>query len=246
MPFILIVAGLVGLGRYLWIVRDRQQNPGQIGPLPPWADALTWGLGAGAGVAAVRSLVRAGWTPIPAAAATALGSAVVAAFPPPLRGIGTGGVIGSGAGLVATGLVPNWTLGMKPRLFVSHAFRDTPAYETVRALFTSANLSFFDHSVPVYEQFPTRSADRLRDELGEQIRGTSAVIYLAGPGVEMRPAVREEIEMAIAAEKPVLVVDQSPSCDSRLPAFLTAYPLKERTSLDADEMMNGLVRLLAT
>ncbi|RZO61681.1 MAG: hypothetical protein EVA89_11045 [Sandaracinaceae bacterium] len=162
----------------------------------------------------------------------------------PLAELGAGAFLGAGGAAITGAVSPNWRLGMRPRLFVSHSFADSDEYLQLTESLRDEGLDFFDHSVPVDQQFRTSSARVLQQRLQGQIRGTSALVYLAGPGVELRPCVRDEVSMAIDAEKPIIVVDSKPDLSSRLPANLSGYELKSRIALDEPGKLVGALAQL--
>lgn len=196
-------------------------------------DAALFAGGNVAGMEATLALVRRGNTPTEAAALVAGVGAVgaLAANDTPIAPLTHGVVTGAAAGGIGSALAPNWPLGLKPRVFISHAFAHTPQYLDLKEALQRGRLSWFDHSVPMYDQFETSSNRVLKEALRGQIRGTSAVVLLAGPGVAARPCIRDEIEMAIESLKPILVVDQSPNLASAIPPVLRSYPLVRRVAM---------------
>lgn len=209
-------------------------------------DAALFGTGTALGTASTVAMVRRGADPWTAGALTlgVGGVAMAATRETAVEPLAQGAMVGAGVGAIGTSLDPNWSLGVKPRVFVSHSFRDTLEYRELTQGLNSAGLSWYDHSVPVYSQFDTNSLPRLRGLLWGQIRGTSVVALLAGPGVSRRPCVRDEIAMATLLAKPIVVVDQSPNGDSPLPPELKTYPLVERVLLGRDGSLIGAMRRL--
>ncbi len=221
-----------------------------LGPTLPLAERLRhaalFGVGHALGGSTTLWLLRAGSTPLAAGAAVAgvgaLGCAVTTEAN--IREVVQGFTWGAGTYSVAASVNPNWPLGLRPRLFVSHSFADTSEYVALRNALDSAGLSWFDHSVPVFDQFRTRSPSMLRRLLGRQIQGTSALLLLARPGVLASPCVRDELRMAVDGRKPVLLVEPGEQL-RRLPARLRRYPFVERVRLSGSEVLAGLRRALS-
>jgi hypothetical protein len=220
-------------------------NP-EMSPEQRFWDAALFGAGTALGTASTVAMVKRGEHPATAGALTAgVGAlAVVATRDRVVTPLAQGAIFGAGVGAVGATIDPNWSLGLKPRVFVSHSFRDTSEYHELTGGLSSAGLSWYDHSVPVYDQFETTSSPRLRGLLWGQIRGTSVVALLAGPGVSRRPCVRDEIAMATTLSKPIIVVDQDPYGESPLPPELREYPLVERVLLGRNGSLLGAMRRL--
>lgn len=221
-----------------------------IGPAVPLAErvrqAALFGAGHAVGGAATRWLLRTGSTPLVAGSAVAAAGALggVAASGVEGRELAYGLMWGAGTYSVAASVNPNWPLGLRPRIFVSHSFADTSEYVSLRDALDAARLRWFDHSVPVFDQFQTRSPSTLRFLLARQIQGTSAVVLLARPGVLTSPCVRDELQMAVDARKAILLVEPGEKL-RRLPARLRRYPLVERVDLSGTEVLAGLRRVLS-
>lgn len=232
------------LGHYALASHERPE----VAPDARLRKALLFGGGVSLGAAATRELVRNGRHPIEAFALLAVAGAGVRKVTrdTPIETVATGAMWGSGAGAIGAAAKPHWAIGYRPRLFVSHAFRDTEEYLALRDTIDESGLTWFDHSVPVFDRFPTASPTALRAALRRQIRGCSALVLLAGPGVSRRPCIRDEVFMAMAGQKPVLVVDQDPAGTSPVPALLNGYPLMKRVTLDeASSIVRRLTSLLA-
>lgn len=221
---------LAGVLRYLW---TSGQAP-YLSPEDRLRDAILFAGGHRLGTELARRQIQGGRSPVAAFTRVGVPSllAMSAAAGHPLQPLAAGCSWGAASGAIAGEFDPNWALQLRPRLYISHAFRDTDELIELHEALAESGLSWSDHSVPVFDQFPTRSQRALQDRLRRQIRGTSAVIYLAGPGVERRPMPRFEVLTAMAYGKQVLVVDQDPLGRSRLPAFVRDYPLMRRVTLD--------------
>jgi hypothetical protein len=238
----LLLGAASGLGRAVYTSKT---NP-QMAPAERFWDAALFGAGTALGTFSTLGLVGRGLSPVLAGALTTGAGTLgmLAARNTDVEPLAQGAMLGGGVGTVGTVVDPNWALGLRPRVFISHAFKHTPELLELTGGLHSSSLSWYDHSVPVYEQFDTASASRLRGLLWNQIRGTSVFALLVGRGVARRPCIRDEVSMAMVLAKPIVVIDQNPDGSSLLPPELNGYPLLERVSLGRPGAVIGSIRRL--
>lgn len=96
----------------------------------------------------------------------------------------------------------------KYRLFISHSWAYTDAYEKLIKLLDNQNLSYYDHSVPFNDPLNTNGSDReLRAAIDAQIKGTSCVLILAGVYSTYSKWINEEIAIAKKYNKPIIAIE---------------------------------------
>ena len=94
------------------------------------------------------------------------------------------------------------------RLFISHSWAYSDAYEKIIKFFEDQNLDYYDHSVPINDPIHTNGTDKqLREAIDAKIKGTSCVIILAGVYSTYSKWIQKEIEIAVKYDKPIIAVE---------------------------------------
>lgn len=96
----------------------------------------------------------------------------------------------------------------KYRLFISHSWAYSDAYEKLIQLLNNQDLSYFNHSVPFNDPIHTTGSEQeLRVAIDAQIKGTSCVLILAGVYSTYSKWINEEIDIAKKYNKPIIVIE---------------------------------------
>ncbi len=93
------------------------------------------------------------------------------------------------------------------RLFISHSWTYSDAYEKLINILDSQNLSYYDHSVPKSDPIHTNGTDKdLYEAIKNKIAGTSCVLILAGVYSTYSKWIYKEIEISKAFGKPIIAI----------------------------------------
>lgn len=96
----------------------------------------------------------------------------------------------------------------KYRLFISHSWAYSDAYDKIIEMLTKQGLDFYDHSVPINDPIHTNGTDKqLRVAIDAKIKGTSCVIILAGVYSTYSKWINKEIEICKSYKKPIVAVE---------------------------------------
>jgi hypothetical protein len=94
------------------------------------------------------------------------------------------------------------------RLFISHSWTYSDAYEKLINILDSQNLSYYDHSVPKSDPIHTNGTDKdLYEAIKNKIAGTSCVLILAGVYSTYSKWIYKEIEISKAFGKPIIAIE---------------------------------------
>lgn len=94
------------------------------------------------------------------------------------------------------------------RLFISHSWTYTNAYEELINILDSQNLSYYDHSVPKSDPIHTNGTDKdLYEAIKNKISGTNCVLILAGVYSTYSKWIYKEIEISKAFGKPIIAIE---------------------------------------
>jgi hypothetical protein len=94
------------------------------------------------------------------------------------------------------------------RLFISHSWTYSDAYEKLINILDSQNLSYYDHSVPKSDPIHTNGTDKdLYEAIKNKIAGTSCVLILAGVYSTYSKWINKEIEISKAFGKPIIAIE---------------------------------------
>jgi MTH538 TIR-like domain (DUF1863) len=96
----------------------------------------------------------------------------------------------------------------KYRLFISHSWAYTNAYEKIIQLITAQGLSFYDHSVPKDDPIHTNGTDKqLTEAILAKMQGTSCILILAGVYSSYSKWINKEIILAQQLSKPIIAIE---------------------------------------
>jgi hypothetical protein len=94
------------------------------------------------------------------------------------------------------------------RLFISHSWAYSDAYEKMIKLIDGQGLDYYNHSVPIDDPIHTNgTAKQLRVAIEAKMKGTSCVVILAGVYATYSKWINEEISIAKDYEKPIIAVE---------------------------------------
>jgi hypothetical protein len=96
----------------------------------------------------------------------------------------------------------------KYRLFISHSWAYTNAYEKIIQLITAQGLGFYDHSVPKDDPIHTNGTDKqLAEAILAKMQGTSCILILAGVYSSYSKWINKEIILAQQLNKPIIAIE---------------------------------------
>lgn len=94
------------------------------------------------------------------------------------------------------------------RIFISHSWAYSEAYDKVEEFLRNEGVSFYNHSVPKDDPVHTNGTDKeLYDKIEAKLRGCSCVIILAGVYATYSKWIDKEIEIAKKYNKPIIAVE---------------------------------------
>lgn len=94
------------------------------------------------------------------------------------------------------------------RIFISHSWAYSEAYDKVEEFLRNEGVSFYNHSVPKDDPVHTNGTDKeLYDKIEAKVRGCSCVIVLAGVYATYSKWINKEIEIAKKYNKPIIAVE---------------------------------------
>ncbi|UFS63042.1 TIR domain-containing protein [Sulfurimonas sp. HSL-3221] len=94
------------------------------------------------------------------------------------------------------------------RLFISHSWAYSDAYDKVVQMIANQGISFYDHSVPRHDPIHTNGTDKqLREAIDAKIKGTSCILILAGVYSTYSKWINKEIDIAVAYRKPIIAIE---------------------------------------
>ncbi|MDR1983557.1 MAG: TIR domain-containing protein [Prevotellaceae bacterium] len=94
------------------------------------------------------------------------------------------------------------------RLFISHSWNYSDAYEKILELLDGQGLSYYNHSVPKDDPIHTRGTQKeLREAIDRQMKATSCVLILAGVYSTYSKWINEEITIAKSYGKPIIAIE---------------------------------------
>ena len=93
------------------------------------------------------------------------------------------------------------------RIFISHSWTYSKAYDKVEDFLRQEDVEFYNHSVPKDDPVHTNGSDKqLYDAIDAKIKGCSCVIILAGVYASYSKWINKEIEIAQKYGKPIIAV----------------------------------------
>lgn len=94
------------------------------------------------------------------------------------------------------------------RLFISHSWKYTDAYDKIIEMLATGKLNYYNHSVPKDDPINTNGTDsQLYDAIEAKIKGCSCIIILAGVYSSYSRWINIEIEIAKKYNKPIIAVE---------------------------------------
>lgn len=94
------------------------------------------------------------------------------------------------------------------RIFISHSWAYSEAYDKVEEFLRNEGISFYNHSVPKDDPVHTNGTDKeLYDKIEAKVRGCSCVIILAGVYATYSKWINKEIKIAKKYNKPIIAVE---------------------------------------
>ncbi|MDH5911034.1 TIR domain-containing protein [Vibrio splendidus] len=94
------------------------------------------------------------------------------------------------------------------RLFISHSWAYSDAYDKVTKLIDDQGLSYYNHSVPMNDPIHSCGTDRqLRAAIDAKVKNTSCVLILAGVYSSYSKWIQIEIEIAQYYGKPIIAIE---------------------------------------
>ena len=94
------------------------------------------------------------------------------------------------------------------RLFISHSWAYSDAYQKVTDLIDAQGLDYYNHSVPINDPIHSCGTDKeLRAAIDAKIKGTSFVLILAGVYSSYSKWIKIEIEIAQQYGKPIIAIE---------------------------------------
>lgn len=93
------------------------------------------------------------------------------------------------------------------RIFISHSWAYSEAYDKIESFLRQEGVSFYNHSVPKDDPIHTNGTDKeLSEAIEAKVKGCSCVIILAGVYATYSKWINKEIEMAQKYNKPIIAV----------------------------------------
>ena len=94
------------------------------------------------------------------------------------------------------------------RLFISHSWAYSDAYDKIVEFLEQEKIDFYDHSVPKDDPIHTSGYDwELEEAIDAKIKGVSCVLILAGVYSSYSKWINKEIEIANEYEKPIIAIE---------------------------------------
>lgn len=94
------------------------------------------------------------------------------------------------------------------RIFISHSWTYSYAYEKVCQILNNNGFYFYNHSVPKDDPVHTNGTDKqLREAIRNQMTGVSCVLILAGVYASYSKWIQKEIAMAEEMGKPIIAIE---------------------------------------
>lgn len=94
------------------------------------------------------------------------------------------------------------------RLFISHSWKYSDAYDKIINMLAKGEIQYYNHSVPKDDPIHTNGTNKqLYDAIDAKIKGCSCVIILAGVYSSYSKWINIEIEIAEKYSKPIIAVE---------------------------------------
>lgn len=94
------------------------------------------------------------------------------------------------------------------RLFISHSWAYSDAYDKVVKMIKNQGIEFYDHSVPRHDPIHTNGTDKqLHDAIEAKMKGTSCILILAGVYASYSKWIQKEIAIAKSQGKAIIAIE---------------------------------------
>lgn len=94
------------------------------------------------------------------------------------------------------------------RLFISHSWAYSDAYQNILKLLDDQNISYYNHSVPMDSPIHTNGTDKqLYEAIKNKIAGTNCVLILAGVYSSYSKWIKKEIEISNDFGKSIIAIE---------------------------------------
>ena len=94
------------------------------------------------------------------------------------------------------------------RLFISHSWSYSDAYDRLVQLLDSQHLDYYNHSIPRNDPVHTNGTDKqLTDAIDAKVKGVSCVLILAGVYSSYSKWIDKEILIAKKYAKPIIAIE---------------------------------------
>ena len=94
------------------------------------------------------------------------------------------------------------------RLFISHSWTYSAAYDKIIEMLDKHGLDYYNHSVPKDDPIHTKGTQKeLREAIDRQMKATSCVLILAGVYSTYSKWIKEEISIAKSYGKPIIAIE---------------------------------------
>lgn len=94
------------------------------------------------------------------------------------------------------------------RLFISHSWAYSDAYDKAVQMLNEQGLDYYDHSVPKDDPIHTNgTVKELRQAIEVKMSGTSCVLMLAGVYSSYSKWINKEIDIANKFDKPIIAIE---------------------------------------
>ena len=97
---------------------------------------------------------------------------------------------------------------MTYRIFISHSWAYSDAYEKIVKFLDDNDVDYYNHSVPKDDPVHTNGTDKqLKEKIDAKIKGCSGVIILAGVYASYSKWIDKEIDISSDYSKPIIAVE---------------------------------------
>jgi hypothetical protein len=94
------------------------------------------------------------------------------------------------------------------RLFISHSWTYSDAYDKVISMIDAEDIKYYNHSVPINNPVHTNGTDyQLEEAIDAKMRSASCIIILAGVYSTHSKWINKEIAIAKKYNKPIIAIE---------------------------------------
>lgn len=127
-------------------------------------------------------------------------------------------------------------------IFISHSWKYSHHYDTVRKWIDDSNITVSDYSIPENKAFSQISKNKLKFELFQQIERASVVVIIAGGYVAYSEWLKFEIDIASQLHKPILAI--KPFGNDTWPTALQSCDNVSYVNWNSNSFITALKRML--